>query len=77
MRVYQYKYNEIFIIESFLHENRRADAYDELFDELLLASYIGSTKVYQLFNIPDNKITSAPQIVTNFLKRLIRYRLDV
>lgn len=67
MKIYQYKYNEIFIIESFLHEERLADSYNNLFDELLLCRNISDKKIYQSINILTNKITSAPHIVKALL----------
>jgi hypothetical protein len=69
MKVYQYKYNEIFISESFLHEDRLVDAYNELFDELLLSGNISDKKIYQSFNLVNHEITSAPQIVKALLMK--------
>jgi hypothetical protein len=67
MKVYQYKHNEIFIIESFFHDNGLVDAYNKLFDELLLNRNISDKKIYQSFNLHSNKITSAPHVVKALL----------
>ncbi len=69
MKVYQYKHNEIFIIESFLHDEKLVDAYNKLFDELLLNRNISDKKIYQSFNIINNKITSTPHIVKALLMK--------
>ena len=69
MKVYQYKHNEIFIIESYTHEDRLADAYNELFNELLLSRNISNKKIYQSLNICNSKITSAPHIFKALLQK--------
>lgn len=69
MKVYQYKHNEIFIIESVLYEDRLIDAYNKLFDELLLSRNISDKKIYQSVNILNNKITSAPHIIKALLMK--------
>jgi hypothetical protein len=71
MKVYQYKHNEIFIIESYAHEYRLADAYNELFDELLLSRNISDKRTYQCLNILNNKITSAPHTVKALLQKAV------
>lgn len=70
MKVYQYKYNEIFIIESILGvEERLADAYNDLFDELLLSRNISDKKIYQSINIVSHEIVSTPHIVKALLMK--------
>ncbi|MEO5893152.1 MAG: hypothetical protein ABIQ31_23075 [Ferruginibacter sp.] len=67
MKVYQYKRNEIFIIESYLNEERLADAYNELFNEILLSRNISEKEIFQSLNMFNNKITSVPHIVKALL----------
>jgi hypothetical protein len=69
LKVYRYKHNEIFIIDSFFNEAKMADAYNKLFDELLLSRNISNKKIYQAFNMINSKINSAPHIVKALLMK--------
>jgi hypothetical protein len=69
MKAYLYRYNEILIISSYPHEERQVDAYNELFEKLLLSKSIGDKKIFQSFNLLNSKITSTPQIVRALLQK--------
>lgn len=69
MKVYHYKHNKIFIVESLVHEERLVDAYNKLFNELLLSRNISDKKIYESFNILNSKTTSAPHIIKALLRK--------
>lgn len=69
MKVYQYKHNEIFMIESFVQDEIMVDAYNKLFDELLINRNVSNKMIYESFNLLNYKITSAPHIVKSLLMK--------
>jgi hypothetical protein len=69
MKVYFFKHNGKISIESFSQKDMLAEAYHELFAELLHSGNISDKKIYESFNISKNKITSAPHNVKALLKK--------
>jgi hypothetical protein len=55
------------MIESPMNEEKVVDAYNELFNSLLLERNISMKRIFQSFSIPNNTITTHPQVIKKLL----------
>jgi len=71
MKAYKFEHNEILINDTCINEYKLADAYNKLFDELLLSRNISTKKVYLSFNLINSKFSSTPHVVKALLSKKI------
>lgn len=71
MKIYQFKYREIFITDSIINEERFAEAYNKLLDESLNLNSICSKKNYEAFNLNAYTVTSKYYIIESLLRKNI------
>lgn len=69
MKIYQFKYKEIFITDSIMNEERFAEAYNKLLDESLNLNSICSKKIYEAFNLTTYSISSKYYIIESLLRK--------
>ncbi|MGG9961043.1 hypothetical protein [Ferruginibacter sp. SUN106] len=69
MKMYQFKYQEILMNESFVNEERFLEQYKYLFEEILNFHSINSKNVYESINISGNRISSKPLVIETLLRK--------
>jgi hypothetical protein len=71
MKVYQFKHNEIFIVESFKNEERVINCYDALFEDILYYRNISDKRIFEVLNLCNYTIKSAPITTKEILRKKI------
>jgi hypothetical protein len=71
MKVYQFKHNEIFIVESFKNEEKAINSYDALFEEILYYRNISDKRIFEVLNLCNYTIKSAPIITKEALRKKV------
>jgi hypothetical protein len=69
MKVYQFKHNEIFIVESFKNEERVINGYDALFEDILYYRNISDKRIFEVLNLCNYSIKSAPIITKEVFRK--------
>jgi hypothetical protein len=69
MKIYQFKYKEIFIADSIKNEERFIEAYNKLLDESLNLSSICNKKIYEAFNLNTYSVSSKYFIIESLLRK--------
>jgi hypothetical protein len=71
MKVYHFKHNEIFIVESFENEERAINGYDTLFEDILYYRNISDKRIFAVLNLCNYTIKSAPVITKEILRKKV------
>jgi hypothetical protein len=71
MKVYQFKHNEIFIVGSPVNEERLIESYDLLFEDILYYRNISDKRIFEVLNLCDYTIKSAPIVTKEMLRKKI------
>ena len=71
MKVYQFKYQEIFVNEAVVNEEQFVGQYNEFFEELLRYRNISKMKIYQVINLSNFSISSNAVVIEPLLKKRI------
>ena len=71
MKVYQFKFRETFILDAAINEERFMDAYNSMFDELLLIRNISRSRVYVVLDLSSFTVSSTPFLTEPLLRKSI------
>ncbi len=71
MKVFQFKHNEIFIVESYSNDEKMIERYDILFEDILYYRNISDKRIYEVLNLCDYTIKSAPIITKEILRKKV------
>lgn len=69
MKVYQFKYQEIFVNEAAVNEEQFIGQYNEFFEVLLRYRNISKMKIYQVINLSNFSISSNAVVIEPLLKK--------
>jgi hypothetical protein len=71
MKIYQFKYQKIFIADSIMNEERFVEAYDKLLNESLNLHSICNKKIYEAFNLNKYSVSSKYFIIESLLRKVL------
>jgi hypothetical protein len=71
MKIYKFKYQEIFIADSIINEERFVEVYDKLLNESLNLHSICNKKIYEAFNLNKYSVSSKYLIIESLLRKAV------
>lgn len=69
MKVYQFKYQEIFVNDTAINEEKFVEQYNQFFETLLRFKNISKMKIYQSINLNSYTISSKSFTIEPLLKK--------